>query len=203
MFLYTDDYTEYRKMLDVKITDCLCKQVLTLNTKKAQEVYMEAQRIGNQKVMWGYGQNLSNYPTKNREAQLMLIQKMIFDLFDRAIRVVIDKEGFLWIDNLHTAVKDVIVYGVDHKLIDSNVYIVDMRGDIPKVVDIDGSVSDSVFDITNAVACSAKRIKYITPELHKINYTIGEFIKDNEISRENLTLDVKIYDKYVDEMKKR
>ena len=203
MFLYTDDYAEYRKMLDVKITDCLCKQVLTLNTKKAQEVYMEAQRIGNQKVMWGYEQNLSNYPAKNREVQLMSIQKMIFDLFDRAIRVVIDKEGFLWIDNLHTSVKDVIVYGVDHKLIDSNVYIVDMRGDIPKVVDIDGSVSDSVFDITNAVACSVKRIKYITPKLYKINYTIGEFIKDNGISRENLTLDVKIYDKYVNEMKKR
>lgn len=201
MFLYTDDYTEYIKMLDVKITDCLCKQVMTLNTKKAQEVYMEAQKVGNQKVIWGYDQNLSAYPAKNREAQIMSIQRMVFDLFNRAIRVVIDKSGVLWIDNLHTAIKDVIVYGDDHKLIDSNVYIVDMRNDIPKVVDIDGSVSDSVFDITNAVACSVKRVKYITPELYKIKYTIGEFIADNKITRESLTLDEKKYKKYIDRYK--
>lgn len=201
MFLYTDDYTEYIKMLDVKITDCLCKQVMTLNTKKAQEVYMEAQKVGNQKVIWGYDQNLSAYPAKNREAQIMSIQRMVFDLFNRAIRVVIDKTGVLWIDNLHTAIKDVIVYGDDHKLIDSNVYIVDMRNDIPKVVDIDGSVSDSVFDITNAVACSVKRVKYITPELYKIKYTIGEFIADNKITRESLTLDEKKYKKYTDRYK--
>lgn len=200
MFLYTDDYSDYKKMLNVKITDCLCKHVMTLNTRKAQAVYMEAQKVGYHKVMWGYGQNLSKYPAKNREAQLMTIQRMIYDLYNHAIRIVIDKEGILWIDNLHTAIKDVLVYGENQIIGDSKIYIVDLSQDIPKIVNINGSVSDSVYDIENAIVSAKTRLKRITPELSQIKYTIGDFMKDNNINRECLTLDEKAYDKYIYEI---
>lgn len=192
-FVFTDSTNGYERYFSLKIKDCICKHVLSLNQPKAQKVYHASSGIGYEKVIWGYGSGLYKHPELNRTAQICQIQKMIYKGIYNPIRCVIDKNSVLWIDNLHGAISNILTKGDDVKLEDCQIYIVDMRNDIPKIVDVRSSVIFDKNAINGCLKNAQDRINRISLELYEINYTIGEFMKDNRISWDAMTLDKSRY----------
>lgn len=56
-FIYKDDYSKYRDMLEVRAVDCLCKHVCMLSSEKAKKVYDLSNSVGYDKVAWGHGES--------------------------------------------------------------------------------------------------------------------------------------------------
>lgn len=195
-FVYLEDYADYEQMLDVRIKDCICKHVLRLGSDKANKVYQISESIGYQKVIWGYGQGLSVFPTRNKTINMWKMQAMIYDGVIRPVRLVIDKNGVLWVDNLHTAIKDILVLGDDTKLSDIIVYIVDMRTSPVTVVSINDSVVKNFNAIVGAIKSAKDRLERVSSELYDVGYTIGNFMEDNEITLSEFTLTSEQIDKY-------
>lgn len=195
-FVYKTDYTEYNWLLDMKIADTFCKHVLRLNSHKSNMYWDECKRVGVDVAMWGYGSGLWRNEEANRTFQLHRIGRMIYKNFDMPFRVVIDETGMPWVDNLHCSLRDIMKYGADVKFGDVRCYIVDMRYEMPVVIDVNGSVSNSVSDIKGCLVKAEERCKRITQNMRDINYTIRDFIKDNNIARETLFIDGAVFKGY-------
>lgn len=193
-FRYTDVSTKiYDAISEKRIIDCPSKHVLRLNSEKARELQKESQKQGYSRI-WGYNYGLYRDEEKNRNAQLYTIARMIYEEAKMPFRVVINQAGTPWIDNLHSAIRDVLVYGDSVKIKDVPHYIVDMSGDIPVVCDVKNSIN--MEDIKGAVRCAMKCDRRINDNISSINYTIGEFITENEITREELGINSELFEEY-------
>lgn len=195
-FIYTNDYSDYTYVLEKKIVDCHCKHVMSLESVKAQEVYNESKNIGYNHVIWGYGSGLYKNIDSNRTVQLHTIGRMIYKGFNRQFRVVIDKYNTIWVDNLHSAIRDILIFGEDITFGETKCYIVDMRNEIPIVVDVDNTVSNNIIDIEGCIKASQERCERTSKKLQEINYTIREFMEDNDITKNTLNIDEKYFNEY-------
>lgn len=110
-FIYTSDYSKYKEILKTPIIKCVCKHIMNLDGEKAQQVFIASNKIGYNKCVWGYGMKIYENEEENRLIQIHTINKMICKGFIKPFRVVIDEAGVPWIDNLHSALRDIIVYG--------------------------------------------------------------------------------------------
>lgn len=189
-FIYLDsfDMEQYREYLCRKAVDCPCKHVCRTTNPKAKALALASVAIGYPKAWWGYGEGLYLYPERNRLINIGRIQVFIYDCIVHPIRLVIDKEGEMWIDNLHSVLTQIICRDRNLELYAMPVYIVDMRGDVPKIVDGYHLIDFNREKITRMLEFSRLRCERVSPEIKAIGYTIGEFMDDNEINKEVLTL---------------
>lgn len=192
-FVFTESTKGYEEVLNTRMKDTHCKHVMRLSSTKASQFYAESLRIGNEKVMWGYGSGLYRNEGANRIVQLHTIGRMIYKNFDRPFRVVIDETGTIWADNLHCCIRDIMKNGEDAVFGDARIYIVDMSKPIPVIVSINKTVSDSLNDIRGSIEVAKKRCSRVNDRIREINYTIEDFLHDNNIHRGTLYADGTIF----------
>lgn len=188
-FIYTSDYSKYKEILRTPITKCICKHVMNLDGEKAQQVFTASNKVGYNKCLWGYGSKIYENEEENRLIQLNTITRMIYKGFIRPFRVVIDEAGVPWVDNLHSAIRDILIYGEGVTLGECRLYIVDARTTPYTVVDINNTVNKDLYDINGMLQTSEDRINRICSELRDINYTIEEFMDENNINIESMKID--------------
>lgn len=195
-FLYTDDLSGYQKILNSRIVDMPCKHVMNLESEKARALRDASVNCGYYNVLWGYGTGICSNYSDNRIVQIHTVSKMIYKCLSDPFRIVIDRTGYAWIDNLHSAIRDVIVFGDGIRVSDARFYIVDLSRDVP-VAAGDGTLSHSIDDIMGAVDVAVKRDQRVNDAVRAVGYTIGEFMKDNLISREAVNLPDECFALYV------
>lgn len=196
-FIYTDDFSVYDAVLSKRIKDCICKHVMYHEAGKAKLVYDLSSAIGYDSVMWGYGSGIFKDAEMNRKIKLNTIQRMIYKGYTGPFRVVIDENDVPWIDNLHSAIRDVFVFGDDVRICDTRCYIIDMRTVPVTVVDVRNTLSMLMPDIFGAIISSRERIDKICPSLKNVNYTISDFMMDNCIYKSELTISDNFFDNYI------
>lgn len=187
-FIYTENSTEYEDVLNRKIKDCLCKHVMSLKSEKSKEVFKLSQQINYQYVQWGFASKLTSNYEKNREYNLLKINKMINSHLNNAVRIIIDKEGDIWIDNLHSAIRNTFLKNTEICIGDMKIYIIDFSKNryMPTIVNVNKSLSNKLQDILGAVQVSFDRLDRISKDIKDIHYTIGEFIEENNLVYEEL-----------------
>lgn len=189
-FLYQDRFSsgEYEKYLAGRAVDCLCKHVCMDTGEKTKALAKASEQIGYPQTWWGYEEGLHTDPTRNRLVQISRIQRFIAGGIIHSIRMVIDREGDLWPDNLHSTLAHILCRGPDTVLMQMPVYFVDMRGDIPGIVDGNRFIDFNRQKIKGLLQASEKRISRVSKAVKDVDYRIGEFMKDNEITLAAMTL---------------
>lgn len=202
-FLYTEDVSPYEGFFSSRILDLPCKHVLRLASEKANALYQASVAIGYPQTIWGYGSGIYLKPEENRWVQLHTIRRMIYKQFVNPFRLVIDTAGVCWPDNLHSAIRDVLVFGEHITLFDVWCYTVDLRGATPVVVNRKDALRKDVSDIFGAIEAARKRDMRAGGAVRAVGYTIGEFIVENGITREALGLTEPYYTAYRNAWQKR
>lgn len=195
-FRFTENYEKYRDILNMRAVDCLCKHVCSLDGEKASKVYELGQKVGYKQVIWGYGEGYSELYEMNRVVHLSRIQRIVYDKLKFPVRIVIGEQGVPWVDNLHTTIAGILCFGEDMLLSEIPVYIVDMRENIPVLVNVESSIDMNYKGIAGIIDCAEKRIARVHKDLYDIKYTIGEFMVDNKISRGSFVLSESYFDNY-------
>lgn len=198
-FIYKDYDTsidkEYLEILNKPLLSCICKHVMGLSSEKAQRVFTESNRIGPSKSIWGMSQRLHLKPEINRISQISVIQTMIYKNRINPVRIIIDKSGTPWVDNLHTAIANILVHPDGMTLGNMSIYMVDTRTSPYTIVSFNDSVRLNRSDIKGILDSAEKRLLKISAELININYTLEEFLDDNAINRECFTLEDNYFNK--------
>lgn len=197
-FTYTDNTDRYSGILEQKICDLQCKHVMVLNSEKAKMVWEESKHIDAMKNMWGYTSGIWKDEKENKLIQMHTIKKMVYKCLYMPFRIVIDTKGFIWTDNLHSSIRDIMVYGTGTKLKDVSCYIIDLRSNIPVVVNVRHSLHNDINDIKGAVHAAYQRNGRISDTIRNINYTVKEFLYDNGINRETIGLNDEMIQAYKD-----
>ena len=195
-FTYTENIAPHQKYLEAKLTDCLCKHVMDLSSEKAKAVADKSIRIGYPQAIWGYGSEIYKNPEEDRIIQLQTIRKMIYKQWNRPYRIVIDYNGALWIDNLHSAIRDIIVYGKDTRILNTQFYLIDLSDIPPIVVNYKNNLDPSLKNVKGAILASVKRANRANGDIRNIGYTIGEFMQENKISKDAINLSENHYRNY-------
>lgn len=100
----------------------------------------------------------------------------------RAVRFVITKDNNIWSDNTHWTLAYIYRHGLETRISDIPLYIIDFRNELPVIYDCEGVVFDSILDIKKAIAAA----KSIQDRLdlgwrpQNISYTIGQLYRDME-----------------------
>lgn len=87
------------------------------------------------------------------------------------------------------AIAQVICHGKGILMREMPVYIMDMRTSVPKIVDGYHLVNLEREKVTGLLTVSWKRCERSSKELAAVNYTIGEFMAENDLDWCYLTLD--------------
>lgn len=194
---------EYRHYLNQKVTDSLCKHVCRNVNSKTEALVRASEMIGYYGVWWGYGQGLHKFQERNRLVNIGRIQSFIYDRMARPVRLVIDREGEIWVDNLHSAIAHVLCRGTNITLGLMPVYIVDMSDSVPKIIDGNRVIEFDRDKIAGLLATSSNRCNRVSRDIKAVGYTIGEFMEDNEITRDAITLQVADYHNFIKETEKK
>lgn len=137
---------------NTKIIELESKHYIVLNDRTC-EIKRLGESAGNPNILWGY----------NRKATADTERKAILGManinFKRPARIIIDNRGRLWADNTHTLLSWLYRLGEDATLDMVPFYIVDVRYSLPRIIDINNTISDSMTDIKKAIACGI-RINY-------------------------------------------
>lgn len=84
---------------------------------------------------------------------------MIYKQWNRPYRIVIDYNGALWIDNLHSAIRDIIVYGKDTKILDTQFYLIGLSAIPPIVVNYKNNLDPSLKKREGSNTCQRQTSK--------------------------------------------
>lgn len=195
-FIYTENLGRHAGLLSLKLKDFPCKHVMDVSSRKAQALLDASLNLGYNETLWGFGEGLYLRGDENRLAQLHIIRRMVYKQCMRPFRVVIDRSGMPWIDNLHSAIRDILVFGDGITLSDAMFYVIDVSGRTPVAIDVGDSLSDNLSDIQGAVDVARKRDMRTDDAVRRIGYSIGDFLSDNNITRAALGLDAQILHGY-------
>ena len=195
--LLTDDIRPYQPVLEQPITAMRCKHVLGIRSPKSRELWERSQEAGYPEALWGYGSGIAKDPDANRIAQSYTVRRMVHKRWTAPFRLVIDRTGTPWVDNLHSAIRDILVFGDSVRPMDVGCYIIDLAGGVPVAVDVCGSLSTDLAAVKGAVSCARKRDARATDAVRGVGYTIGEFLSENGISRKSVGPSAKQYDAYL------
>lgn len=195
-FYYTERTAPYEALFETPILGLRCKHVMSLSSPKVKALYEASVDIGYQKVLWGYGCGIYEKESENRSIQIHTIREMVYKSFTNPFRLVLDNAGVLWVDNLHSAIRDVFVYGEDIMLKDASFYLVDFTKDIPTIVNRNNCLRDSLSDVKGAVMSGLDRQRRTSDKVREVNYTIREFLKDNHITKDSLNLTKEQFEQY-------
>lgn len=100
----------------------------------------------------------------------------------RAVRFVITNDGRIWSDNTHWTLAYIYKYGLQTRVSDIPLYIVDFRNIRPVIYDCEGVVFDSLSDIQKALI-AAKTIQErldLGWRPKEISYSVGQLYFDME-----------------------
>lgn len=195
-FQYTEDISRYEPLFSQSLKSLRCKHVMMLTSDKAKELYDCSRQFGYPQVMWGYGSGLYKNESTNRLVQLHTIRRMIYKQVIRPFRLVIDEGGVLWVDNLHSCIRDILVFGDDVCLKDTAFYIIDLGHSIPIIVNRNHCVHPNLTEISGAIVSAQKRNQRTNPKIRRVFYTIEEFMTDNQITLDAIGLDPSVYEAY-------
>lgn len=184
------------------ISNMPCKHVCRLESYKAQELLRVSEAIGYRKCIWGEGEGYDSNPELNRVVNLSRIQRFIYDKIIRPVRIVADSEGILWADNLHSAISHVISRGDGCILADIPHYIIAQDKDSGCTVVYDPYKQVDLNKLYGALTSADKRLSRVDDNVRRIRYTIGDFMKENELDRDHMTLSFEYYNDFNDEMDK-
>ena len=131
------------------------------------------------KVNYTYSVFGSNHNSNVLEEKNRIIN-MSTSSCERPLRFVIDSFGRVWADNTHWCIAYIIKYGNNTTLGDIPFYIVDFRGDVPEIVNINNTVYDSISHVKNAIDCANNIQKRINLGWRPkdISYCIKDLIKE-------------------------
>lgn len=199
-FKYTDDLSSYRNLLNTRVVDKRCKHVLDTSNEKAEQALKESKKIGYNECHWGMWHEGYTSIEESRLCNLDRVRRRIYKCVITPMRVVICLGGSVWIDNLHNALVNVLVFGESVRLRDIPFYIVDLSENdgVPVVVDVFGSLKDSVRDIKGAIDSAKYRDDRVNEAICECNYRLKDFMKDNNITLESLNVDSDMLEAYKD-----
>lgn len=166
-----------------------CKHVMDVSSQKAEKLLDVSVAAGYENAMWGYGEALYKVPDYNRIVQIGRIQRFIYKGLIRPVRIVIDSKGCWWPDNLHTTIAHILCQGSGCKVIDIPFYIIDLsaKQDVVTIYDpyrlVDLNRADDV------IHSALMRESQTNDQIRSVNYSIQEFMADNNICWEALTLE--------------
>ena len=182
--------------METRLVDFPSKHVLSLSSEKAGRLWDASLASGYPEAMWGYAAGIHRDARTNRAIQLQTVRKMVYQPFIRPFRMVRDSSGTFWPDNLHSAIRDILVFGDGVKLSEVPFYLIDLSGGVPKVYSHMGALSDSVVSIRAAVESARKRDRRATDAVRAVSYRIADFLADNGIDRDALALPDPVYGAY-------
>lgn len=159
---------EYKLKL---IKDLECKHYIVLNDK-SQLIHNLGISAWCPNILWGY------YRNATVETETEFINQMIKDKFMRPSRIVIDKYGRWWGDNTHTLISH--IWRGKRYLHEIPIYIIDVRNDIPVIIDINNTVIRVDEDMKMAIASGLRVNHHIEkgwrPE--NISWTVKDLIEN-------------------------
>lgn len=202
-FCYIGERSPVTDKIRIKVVrDMRCKHVCRLNSNKAKDLLAASEQIGYRHCMWGYGEGYGNNPELNRAVQLSRIQRFIYDQTIRPVRIVEDEKGILWADNLHSIISHVIARGNDCILGEIPYYLI-RQNHSTEMTEIHDP--HKLFDLSRyygALTSADMRLSRINDDIRDVRYTIGEFMDENELHRECMTLNIEAYGFFCDETDK-
>lgn len=182
MNIFNEKYIS-NELLNMKLIDMRCKHVLnTSSNKKDLQVLNLSTECGYKWCLWGSHSGHSG----NTDYHIKKIVDMENCGFTRPVRIVVCSYPFspntkvTWVDNLHTAIYYLRLFGKDLILKEMPFYIVDISEYDDKLYDYQGSLSQSKFDLAGALECAYhRRIRSNNKELIELNYTVSDLLKAN------------------------
>ena len=196
-FIVSDNVaSDYRDVLRLALRDCNCRRVIKTDSDKSKKLY-DLLKDRPSKALWGYEDNLA-YFNNNRFLQFMVsIQNMLIFKDFKPFHIIIDKYGYIWIDNIQVATKDMLITAMDVTIGELNFYIVDLRGDIPVIAGANGAISNDLQDVAKAIELSEKHFGDSMPmEAREVNYTLKEFLEENGVLPSMITVSNKTISDY-------
>lgn len=137
-------------LLNIKLLDVQSKHfVFPEKNKYLSEL---SNRVNYNFSVFGSNHNAVISEEKNR------IINMSKSSCERPVRFVIDNFNRIWADNTHWCIAYILKYGNDTTIGDVPMYIIDLRNHVPKIININNTVYDSLNHIKNAIIC-AKEIQ--------------------------------------------
>lgn len=108
-------------------------------------------------------------------------------------------KNVLWIDNLHSALSHVISRGTDCTLSQIPHYIVghDKKSGFTTIYDPYHVVD--LRQVHGALTSADIRLSRVDENVRRVNYTIGDFMDENEFDRDHMTIPFECYDDFNDE----
>lgn len=159
---------------DVSLFSLESKHVGDIRSSTAENIYRMGKEIGYQNIKLGAHRSEHG---ADIEGEINLILKMTFDKnFDRAVRVVVDKDGKYWADNTHT----VISYIGRNKryLSEIPVYVVDFRAELPKVISVNNSIQGDLQDLRNVLSSAKRIVERNEAGWRTDDWKIGDLVQD-------------------------
>ena len=169
---WPSDIISYREIL---LTDVESKHVAFKND--STNIFFElSEQVGYANTILGI------HRTSIIENEYLRIKNMSQTPCLRAVRFVITKDNNIWSDNTHWTLAYIYKYGLDTKIADIPLYLIDFRNKIPIIFDCNGVVFDSLSDIKQAIEAAKniqKRLEFGWRP-RNISYTIGQLYFDLE-----------------------
>ena len=186
-FTITDEMQNYSDILRMPLQKCLCRRVIKIESDKSKKLYDLLKNTTN--ALWGYEDNLKFFDNDRFRQFMVSVQNMVIFKDFKPFRIVIDKVGNVWIDNIQVATKDLLISDMGITIGECGHYIIDLRGDIPVVAGSIAALSSDLMDIMKSVELADKHFGDSMPdEAREIKYTLSEFLKDNGVHKGMVTL---------------
>ena len=183
---YKLGYDIPEEILNMKLTDCLCKHVFSTDgsqgaNERSWKLLMASIDVGYKYCLW----NTFAGHIKDFDYDMGRILKMEDDGYEHALRIVKCKYDFsdsmyYWCDNIHSSIMYLRKHGLDVRLRDLPFYVVDITDITPQVLSYNNSVRNCEDDVKGAIQSAYQRKEWSNSrEIVDIGYTIGDFIKEN------------------------
>lgn len=169
---WPSDIISYR---DILLTDVESKHVAFKND--ATNIFFElSEQVEYENTILGI------HRTSIIQNEYLRIKNMSQSSCFRAVRFVIAKDNNIWSDNTHWTLAYIYKYGLETRISDIPLYIIDFRNKLPVIYDCEGVVFDSLSDIKKSMAAAMSIQKRLDlgwrPQ--NISYTIGQLYRDIE-----------------------
>ncbi|MFI3166468.1 MAG: hypothetical protein R3Y45_09405 [Bacillota bacterium] len=140
-----DKYKTINELLDVCLKNLECKHISNINERTTI--------LNNNAIKVGYDYHIfGSHRVENAiSSEIDRIINMSNSQCDRAIRIVITRDGRFWSDNTHWTLAYLIKFNLNVKLRDVPFYIVDFRCKTPQIISYKDTLFASVYDLENAV----------------------------------------------------
>lgn len=164
------DSKEVEKILSIPLKELEAKHIPYVNDETAM-LHQNAVHIGYTYDVFG-----AHRPYTRLQDEIARIKNMSSTPCLRAVRIVLTTDGRIWSDNTHWTIAYMLRYGWNTRLKEIPFYIVDFCYDIPRVIDYNHALFDSITEIRTAVKAAQNIQERLNAgwRIGKLSYKIGE-----------------------------